>query len=361
MILSATGYYRLSESTGFDETADVEAADYSSCDTVTEACYQAMQENQQNWNRFYQNIALYELNYLRENGMEVVYEEEEVVGDKKTSFVSKAIAIIKSWMSKVWGIIDKAITQVRMFVANATKWIGVNKKVTNPVWPTGKSFDDYDYHSAVANLDTVELANIGEMNLDSKSYDDDSKAFGVEAILYDVVEKACGSKKASCTVKEIKDHVLGKKITFSGSTRGYSYQECINKITNVGTTMKKLNEEKKNIKDLANEMISKLRKAKSGYRKDKNDDAVKGVNGLVAAINRVTAFNTTLVTAKLQMIMGDLSVARKCAGAWSSGARKTEKAKKTDEKAGAAEDANAAETAATEATSLMDVLGFELV
>lgn len=120
---------------------NVVPADYSGCETVMEATFKAIEETERNWNNITRAIAIQELAYLEENGIEMIYEAED---NKK--WYNTIIEFLKSIPSKIMGIGES-------FAKLVDKMVGfIDGKFTTSVLaagyknlPSGYVFKGYEF------------------------------------------------------------------------------------------------------------------------------------------------------------------------------------------------------------------------
>lgn len=381
MVLGASMYESYFGNDMFDELAGIQPADYSDCETVAEACFRAMEEDAVNWANFDRALALNELNYLRENGEEIVYEEED-----NRNLLQKGIDLIKSWFSKVMGAIQKFMSQVSAKLASATKWLGVNKKklVSGMKWPEGKSFEDFDYKKGSV-IKSDEKYNFLYANASDNPFSDMNDASDIEKINRDTTSRVnakisgwisgnamigSGNGESSIvnvTVNDIKKNLIGeKKIKIDGSYM--DSKTAANTITTFSDGIKAINVTKNDAKKVANQMIKNIKelekklKGNAGKDKDQKNKITQIAHIALKTVSKINAANSTLLTAKLIVMTGYLHQAQKIARIYLGQASSAEKdAKKAKREAEKNDKKNKKAAEAQNASALEDVLGFELV
>lgn len=306
MILTASNYGAMYEGVlpiaNFDECSDVVPADFSGYSLI-EACYKILEEDATNWNNMIQSAAMLELQYLKENGVEIVYEEEEMVGEKG-SWLSKAKAAVTSWLSKILGMIKNAGTTLMSHAANALKNIGVSQKLTTAKWPEGKSFTTPDYFKARQAVDAIDL--IKNFSVDGEGSDT------LPAELAAAIKKASG-KDGSCSSTDIKKHMLAdKSLTVNGNVK---YDACIQVLNAYKSEAKAIREMQKEAKDTANAILKRLNLSKKAFKEDSKSFGVA-----IKLLGKINAFNTNLVTAKLSIHIGEVMLASKIAAVYTRAA-----------------------------------------
>lgn len=324
---------------------NVTPADYSSCTSYMEAAFQCMQECEINWNTLNERLAMNELAYLQENGREIVYEEEA-----KQNLIQKGIELVKSWLSKILGVLKKFAAEISARVANMTKTLGNKKLTADATWPADAKVNDYDYNKAAAAIKSLSFINFkGDF---STNEDLHGQADLVDSGIYSTVQTWTGEKGATASVKQIKDKVLGSKVDITG-TGTYSAANVIAVITKFSDGIKAVNDDAARAKQTANEMIKSLKAIKPSRKEMKDDDAKNGeakvIHAALSNITKINALNTTLVTAKLNILVGQLNLNKKIASIFLKNSKKKED--KKDEKKPESKNEGALE----------DILGFKLV
>lgn len=320
----------LEEST--DIVNDVKIADYSNCSSYMEAALRCMQECDTNWGRFNDHIMKNEVEYFQENGVEIVYESE---GIKK--IITNGVAIIQSWLSKVLGVLHKFAVEMSAKVANMTKMIGISKNATADKWPEGKSINDYNYNAAAKTIEGFNfIASEASSNLFAFQGDKadfvKSGKYVESAMLKSGIKQWTGEEKASCTVQEIKSHVLGDKIDITGNTSGYSFAEAKEVVTKFKSGINSVNKDAKDAKRVAANMIKSInafgKEAFSSF--DKKDTEGKNafagnVHAALSLVSAINSANNTLVTAKLSILVGQLALNKKVISVYLKSAKKEKK------------------------------------
>lgn len=327
----------LNESSINDMTAGIKPTDYSMCESSMEACYQMMSEVSTNENNFIKAVALKEMTYFQENGVEIVYEE----GGLK-ALLDKAVAIVKSWFSKVMGVLQRVMTQIGAQLANITKSFGPNiKKLEGTMtFPADKAFKDYNYLEAFTKIANVKFICEGGPNpfaMIGKG-GEDSYARTLSG-LDDAARDFVASGK-DITVANIKEKFLGNKDSnIDGSV--YSVGICKAAVTGFKTGIDAINKKRKGAKDVTNAMIKELKAAEkeqnSELKGKENKDSRKANSGMIGAyitaVNHINAANSALLTASLSILIGHLNQAKKCTGIYLSSAKKDKKDEATAKKA----------------------------
>lgn len=321
----------LEESTGAESIVNgVKLADYSGCDSYMEAALRCMQECDTNWNRFNDHLLKNEVNYFQENGVEIVYESE---GIKK--IVTNGVALIQSWLSKVLGVLHKFAVEMSAKVANMTKMIGLSKNDANvSKWPEGKSINDFDYNAAAKTVQGFSfIASQASGNLFAfQGNKEDFVKTGkhVESkLLKDGIKSWTGEEKTSCTVQEIKSHVLGEKKDITGNTEGYSYAAAKEVVTKFKAGISSVNKDAKDAKTVASNMIKSInafgKEAFSSFdKKDKEgkNEFAGNVHSALSLVSAINSANNTLVTAKLSILVGQLALNKKIMAVYLKAAKK---------------------------------------
>lgn len=312
-------------SIAMDECSDVRPVDFSGY-SLLEATYKILEEDATNWNNIIQSAAIFELQYLKENGVEVVYEEDEIAGEKG-SWISKIVETIKSWLSKIMGMIQSAFTSIASAASkaiDAVKNLGLNTKLTNPTWPSGKTVKSINYFAAKGRI-----ANIGLITDFGIGKDDSGAEAGVRAAsnleiylddLKTAVKKASGKDGTSCSAKDIKNYVAGTtESDFRGTGTG-AYDKCVAVLERYRKNAEDLKKSQKEVKDTANKLIKNVKAAKKVYTNDS-----KAIGETIKVISQINAFNTNLVSAKLSIMMGEVMLARKIVSVFTSANKKSSK------------------------------------
>lgn len=315
MILTASNYGAMYEGVlpiaNFDECDTIEPVDFSGY-TLIEATYKILEEDAANWNNMIQSAAMLELQYLKENGVEIVYEEEEIVGEKN-SWLSKMTAAIKSWFAKIMGMIKNAATSIAASVTSAISSIGVNKKIANPVWPHGKKFETPDYfkaRTAVDNLnliDSFDLDGFNKGNISALKAATKTETFAKD--LAAAVKTASGKDGDSCSAGDIKKHILSKinDLVVNGGPET-SYDRCLGILQYYKGDIKAIREMQNKAKEATNGLLKNLKAIKKDIAKDS-----KLVGVAIKTIGKINAFNTNLISAKLSIHASAAMLARKIA------------------------------------------------
>lgn len=381
MVLGASMYesYFGQDTDIFDETAGIKPADYSDCESIAEACFRAMEEDALNWANFDKALALNELNYLRENGEEIVYEAVDVKG-----IIGKGVAIVKGWYSKMMGALQKFMATVSSKLASATKWLGINKKklVDGMKWPEGKEFEDANYKAGaekIAKFNFLYTSSNPFADLDtSAAIGSTAEKAGKTLRNYTNVWAGKTDGDGAVTVNDIKKNVLGDKIKINGSYMTSSKAAEI--ITGFKEGIAAVNESKKAAKQVANNMIksikglSKSLKSDAGKDKTEKNNIATNTHSALKIVSQINSANSTLLTAKLIVMTGYLHQAQKIAriylGQASAAEKDAKKAQKQYDKnaKAAAKEVNKKKKAgdfnspAVRGESVLDdVLDFELV
>lgn len=344
--------YGLNES----DISNVKPTDYSSCTSYMEAAFMCMQECETNWNTFNQRLAMNELAYLEENGVEIVYEEEA-----KQGLVQKGVALIQSWLSKVLGVLRKFASEISAKAAELTRWIGISKKRLEGksiVWPEGAKVEDFNYLNGYKEMGTLGFIRF-------------YKGFADNGSAADKVGENSSKETANwggTTVKEIKDKLIGtEKVTYSKANVP-SASDVFENINGIKGVVKVVNAMAADAKKTANDLIKEL-KAMTPSQKDRKDNEeknneAKAIHASIAAVNKANALNTTLLTAKLNVLTGYVALNRKFAGVYlkaDSKANKDANKAEKDAKKAADKAEKDKKKAKNEGGQLADVLGFELV
>lgn len=305
----------INENAMIDETAGIKPADYSNYG-IEEACYQMMMEDATNWNNLTKAIALKEMTYFQENGVEIVYEAFEI---KK--IVGQATETIKKWFSKVMGVLQSAMTRVSATLANITKTWGPNiKKLKDGMkFPDDKRFEDYNYAAANEKISAVHFLyedaaenpfTQGGASAAARGNNSDKVSSTVE----DFVKKNCDGD--TCTANAIKTKYLGAKVKIGGDV--YSTSMCAEAVTGFKAGIKSINEMKNGAKKVVNQMIKDLKAAekseRDGMSKEDKKNAAKELGNILAIVSKVNGINSALLTAKLSIMVGYLNQAKKCTG-----------------------------------------------
>ncbi len=339
MVLNANVNYEAylgDNTTTLDETAKVTPADYKGCLSVGEACFRAMEESAANWDSFNRALALNELKYLKENGEEIVYEAAD-----NESLFNKAADFVKSWLSKVFGILEKTMQQVSASLASFTKWLGVNKDKlkngTGLTFPEAKKFKDKNYKAAAKALasDSMQFICEGTYNPfsditgNSKTSDLNSGTAG----LADTVSKATKGwvNGDSVTTEAIKEKAGLTDIEISGDYMGVA--EVYGHINGFSTGIQRINDDRKGAKQAANNMIKSINSLKKGLKgaadrtkEQKNDDS-KAIYAALGMVNKINGLNTTLLSARLSVYIGLLHQSQKIARIYLSSVKPEKKGK----------------------------------
>lgn len=332
MVLNANVNYEayLGDNTILDETAKVTPADYKGCLSVGEACFRAMEESAANWDSFNRALALNELKYLKENGEEIVYEAED-----NASLFDKATGFVKSWLSKVFGILEKTMQQVSASIATFTKWLGVNKDKLKSgaglTFPEAKKFKDKNYKTAAKVLagNSMQFICEGTYNpfSDISGNSNTSDLIDNTAALSDSVSKATKGwvNGDSITTEAIKEKAGLTEIEISGEYM--SVAEVYGHINGFSTGIQRINDDRKGAKQTANNMIKSINSLKKGLKggadrtkEQKNNDS-KAIYSALGMVNKINGLNTTLLSARLSVYIGLLHQSQKIARIYLSSAK----------------------------------------
>lgn len=288
----------------------VAIADYSECGSVMEAAMDMMQESAINWENFNRAIATTEAKYLKENGVPMEYLEENV-----KELISGGIKIIQSWFSKAMGLIERAMKAVGNWVKDKVSFVKQHEAQLKrgAFWPKGKSFDGYDFKKIFANMANFKMISLegGTSNLDDAT----GTAMGISADISRFTEKwltgsGSGSKLTTANVK--KAIMYGAEIKIDGGAGTMSAGDCIVQLKTARTAIDGFQEERKNTKKAADDMIKALKKietkvkagkgASAEAKKDAKDTTSgneKLVHSAIAACNKAASANSILLTAKI--------------------------------------------------------------
>lgn len=315
MILTASNYGAMYEGVlpinAMSECDDIEPVDFTGY-SLMEATYKILEEDATNWNNMIQSAAMLELQYLKENGVEIVYEEEELVGEKNSWF-SKMTQAIKSWFAKIMGMIKTVATNIAATAAGAIKNIGVNKNISNPVWPHGKKFETENYFKArevvdrLSLIDSFDLDGFNKGNIAALKAARKTEAFAKD--LVSAVKTASGKDGDSCSAGDIKKHILSQinDLVVNGGPET-SYERCIGILQYYKGDIKAIKEMQNKAKEATNGLLKNLKAIKKDIAKDS-----KLVGVAIKTIGKINAFNTNLISAKLSIHTSAAMLARKIA------------------------------------------------
>ena len=298
--------------TAIDETADVTPVDYSSCLTVDEACMCALVETMNEYDAFEQAVMEAEIEYVQENGVEPIYEKADI-----KHIVNSGVALVKEWLGRILGVIDRFMKEVAAKLATMkTKLIKPNAdKLAKGEWDEKWNFEDFDYNN-ISNVLETELVNGNA--LEFKNEDDGAtNAYNFEHNINTAVGKYGADRYSELTVKLIKEKALGKKITINKSYVGNG-AKFVSIVSGFAQGVKAIKDQEKQCKTVAAELIKQIKSVVEANTKNMDKADVKAEKDTwstaITLAKKINVLNTTIVTAKLSLLMGQLNQAYKICG-----------------------------------------------
>jgi len=336
-----------------DYTADVTPYDYSKCVDFQEAAFQSIMECETNWNNLHQNLVINELNYLRENGVEFIYEAVNIKG-----LISKGVAMIQAWLGKVYGVIEKFMVTIRSKITGTIKAIPVKKdelaKMTKFDKDKGKVTKWNDFQKALAVMDKMDFADMGSVDVLSKDRVADNAKDSSTWV--SSVAKDWGVPADNITVKSLYD-VMCKETSLIAPKAAW----CAEVIFTYKDAIKRINAAKNEAKNSANSLIKNLKSFEKEAGKD-DAEVANNVHTCLAAITKINSMNTTLLTAKLKCMIDTYNFAVSIARGYIAAERKASKTDTKDQKkATKAYGKGGKQEVMTLNSTFEDVLDFDLV
>lgn len=274
---------------GYNENTVLVPYDYSDCTSFMEAAVMCMQECGVEERELY--------NYLNE-----AVNIKEVVG--------KSVQFIKSWLSKILGIIQNVRNAI---VSKIAKFKNVKQKESDKA---EFSIEGYDYNNKFTEADIKNFDFLGNHAEQGSNY------------VSSVLKKWTGKdNQTSCTVNDIKEHIHDTvgKITITQDTAGYSFDEIRNYMSSAKSNdMNAIKSIEKAAKDFAdtrikimNEYANKQENPSSTV-KDFNRDRLKETM-------KFASLNTNLITALLAIVTEKITLNNKVMSIYTSAKSNIEK------------------------------------
>lgn len=286
---------------GIDECAGLEPYDYSHCLTVDEACMEALQETQYEYDAFERALYEAEVEYVQENGTAMVYTEASV-----GEMVSKAVDAVKEWLKRILGVLDRFMHEVasKIQLMRTKIFRGNKQKIEAGKWNAAWNFKGTDYFgNGVDKFLETPLVGSGEGGL-LGSYKINSRS---------------NVKYAADTRLDPKDISIRdwKEDHFKEITIDEAYVNQLKPLETIRSGyaegLTKVKKQKDAAKKAANELIKQIKKVRS-EDSSADDNAKKIYNDAIKAVGKTNAMNTSIITLKLTILMGRLNQAYKCAG-----------------------------------------------
>lgn len=246
---------------GFNETVKLIPNDYSDCASVMEAAVACMQECGFEERQLYMYI-------------------NEAVNIKEAA--NKAISFIKSWLSKILGILQKVR---RIIISKISKFKNYTVKEHVEF-----SIEDYDYNNKFTEIEIGKYDFLGNHTEYEGNY------------LADTLKKWTGKDdQKTCTVNDIKEYIhdtIGKT-TITQDTKGYSFEDVKRYIgsSNDMDLINNIEKESKKFADIRMEIINEF------AEKNKNSENIKEFNkDRIKETMKFASLNTNLITALISTV-----------------------------------------------------------
>lgn len=289
---------------GIDECAGLEPYDYSHCLTVDEACMEALQETQYEYDAFERALYEAEVEYVQEHGAAMVYTEASV-----GEMVEKAVDAVKEWLKRIMGVLDRFMHEVasKIQLMRTKIFRGNKQKIEAGRWQSSWDFKGIDYYAeSVKKFMASPLIGSGEKGLGFK----DIKTRAMVGLAGHVLDGK--SKGTDFSIRDWKEDNLKE------TTIGEAYVNELKPLDMIrngyADGLKEVKKQKDAAKKAANELIKNIKEVRSNDKDSADDKAKDTYKFAINAIGKINAHNTSIITLKLTILMGRLNQAYKCAG-----------------------------------------------
>lgn len=327
MAVNSSKYFNINE--GAVDTTDyfagIEPKIFDENMSIMECTYIALIENETNWNRINSTLALNELNYLKENGQEIVYEAANI-----KDFIEVIVKAAKHVFEKIMGLLEKAKDAIDRRIVGNSKYLEANKKYIELGMkniPADANLEGYDCAAALARFDSfdpeinlykpiMDKANaiISRPNIAS-SESEAAKAIeemkdDVQKLIFDTASRASGKKiTKEEEIGRISSTILGEKENLFDTVKGRV--AFLTSDLKLGVEYKKrLNEMTKNVKKAYNSVIKELNSYENKVTKQSSEDQQYGVlvaHSIASELNNAHSVCTTLLGTFATLINADVS------------------------------------------------------
>lgn len=301
----------------FEAAIDLDNVEESYVDSFDEAAIMAVVESEQNYNSLMKAVGIAELNFLEENGQEMVYTEANVSGffAKIKEFFKKIIAKIASILKAFFAKIDSFTKTDKEFLNKYRK--DLLKLNLKDMKVNGYKFTHIDDKNFVQNL--TELKSVGNCDPDNLATADAAKC--------DAVIEADEKDNISPLVEAIRGASVGEgkleageynKSLFEYFRDGNSSKDEIDVdiVAELGvlaayaetkkTAEKAFRENEKEINDFIKTLDKAeknlLNEKKTGTEATLQGKRVRAINIASRTAKEIAAVNTTYFGAKLQAL-----------------------------------------------------------
>lgn len=273
-------------------------------DDPLEACFEAMLQNEQNFNNIMMSIANEEMRYFVENGTDIVYEQEE---GRVKKIINTILAFLDSAWTKIKSIFSKVLTTIDSWVSSDKRFVATHK---DAIMSKAASIKINGYHVTAEKLDRLanEYGNVEQAaaSVMGSASENPKTAFFNKIQTHNVTDKD-GYKKA-----------LIKVAALDSKSDGISYagKDVIDELSNGKLAKAKIkagyDKSKKTIASLKKTVVST---AKDNSQK-KSGAAISCANTTAKiAVTCLNVAQNVQLKATSQLHSNCRKIARKCVGA----------------------------------------------
>lgn len=300
---------------------DLNTVEESKYDSFDEAAIMAVVESEQNYNKLMKAVGIAELNFLEENGTEMVYTEATTKG-----FFAKVKDFFKKVIAKIASVLKAFFAKINSFIMSDKDFLKKYQKDLTAVSGNLKDMTVRGYTFTITAPALTQALADNTVSKFVKESDPDKLSAASEDVCDAVIAK--GEDDA---IEEMLEEYRGVAIGDSSKYDESEYQKVlyekfrngesskdeisvnidheINVLKTAEGLKKKAEDEFKKQERLINDFISKLEKAERNVENGKGQDGVamttqgkriRAINTVIRAYKGVTGVNTKVFGAYLQ-------------------------------------------------------------
>lgn len=340
-MIQSSKFFNLNEGAVTDELDNVVPVTFNNESAMADA-FQALYENETNWNRLQEAIAIEELTYFKENGTEMIYEAVDMKG-----MIATAIRFIKAQWARFTGFIQQHIDKLGKWIMEDSKMAKSRKadmeKGQAKIAASDKfSLDGYLFAKTKDITKYESMLTYVKVAVDTVTTTE-----GEDTSLYEDIEAELGqrtgyrSRGGEFSVSDFKDYLTGQYISNIKQLCTVSHVESeLSDIKTVKAHLSKIKSGAKRGYDEAIKALQNMEKSAKKETKGKENDKSAAAHKVLGAVKKLSDLDLKVIGTMLEVTgmrrkqISKISRALISAGSKKEAGAATKETKATGESAG---------------------------